>query len=235
VPVPVRTLVARTYLRYVIPVTVLSWLAFTPLLYLALRVPVPADALQAKGVLRTAWLLVGMSLLPLLVLVGGVSPAVRSIAAGQPASQLAALGTGVVGLLRAIIPCLVALLAVAISSLALAIPGLVMLVLLSLTGAHATEARGLPAPLTESVASARAHLRTVALVLLVTIGAVIGGVYALEMRGIVLPLPKQPTPELFANFRLFARYAISALAILAPIPAIALAALAATAGPSARS
>ncbi len=229
---PLTSLVTRTYLRYLVPVTLLSALAFAPLLWLVMRVPVPADALHARGVLRTTWLLVAFGLVPLLVLVGGVSPAVRAVAEGRPVSQRAALGDGVVALVRAVVPCGVAVIAICVGSLALAIPGVLLLVLLSLTGAGAGPGTSLHEPLAASVVAVREQFVTVAVILLLSIAVTIGGVYFLQ-RGLPIPLPKQPPPELLPNFRLFARWAIAGIAIGAPIPAIALAALA-TRSPSAR-
>ncbi len=227
---PLIWLVTRTYLRYLVPVTLLSALAFAPLLWLVMRVPVPADALQAKGVLRTTWLLAGLGLVPLLVLVGAVSPAVRSVALGRPTSQRAALTDGVIAFLRAVVPCAVAVIAIGVGSLALAFPGLLLLVLLTLTGATAAPGRPLGETLLASVSCVRARFVTVTMVLAVSIAVTVGGVYLLQ-RG--LPLPKQPPPELMPNFRLFARWAIAGIAVGAPLPAVALAALA-TRSPSAR-
>jgi len=231
--VPLTSLLARTYLRYVVPVTVLSAIAFAPLIYLALRVPVPGDVAQVNGVVRTAWLLAGLSVVPLLILVGGVTPAVRSIARGAPAGQLAALRDGFVSLVRALIPVGFAVLAMMIGGLALAIPGIVLFVLLALTGATGAPDRDLGARFAASVAAARANILAVVLVLVATIAITIGAVYMLQ-RGLPMPLPKAPKPELLATFRLFARYAVAGLALAAPLPAIALAAIATRAAPSAR-
>ena len=222
---PLTSLLARTYLRYVIPVTVLSAIAFSPLLYLAMRVPVPGDANQVNGVVRTAWLLAGLSLVPLLILVGGVAPAVRSIASGAPASQLAALRDGAVSLVRAVLPVGFAVLAMLMGSLALAVPGIALFVLLSLTGATGAPDRDLAARLAASVSAARANLIAVALVLVSAIAITIVALVFLQ-RGLPMPLPKPVKPELLATFRLFARYAMAGIVLVAPLPAIALAALA---------
>ena len=230
---PLTSLLARTYLRYVIPVTMLSALVFSPLLYLALRVPVPGDLGQVNGVVRTAWLLAGLSLVPLLILVGGVAPAVRSIASGAPASQLAVLKEGAVSLVRAVLPVGISLLAMLMGSLALALPGIALFVLLSLTGATGAPDRDLSARLAASVSAARANLAAVALVLVATIAITIGALYFLQ-RALPMPIPKAPSPELLATFRLFARYAVAGIALVAPLPAIALAALATRASPSVR-
>ncbi len=229
---PLTSLVTRTYLRYLVPLTLLSAIAFAPLLWLVLRVPVPADVLHAKGVVRTTWMLVGLSLVPLLVLVGGVAPSVRSIATDRPHSQLAALRDGALSLVRSVVPCAVAVIAILVGSLALAIPGLALLVLLSLTGAQVGPGKSVQESLAESVAVVRPRFVTVAAILAVSIAVTIGAVYFLQ-RGLPIPLPKQPPPELLPNFRLFARWAIAGVAIAAPLPAIALAALA-TRDPSAR-
>jgi hypothetical protein len=182
--------------------------------------------------MRTAWMLVGMSLVPLFVLVGGVTPAVRSIADRAPAPQLAALRLGVVGLVRAAVPCLLAVFAILIGSLALAIPGLVLLVLLSLSGAAADGEGDLRTRMAAGVTAARARVGAVTAILVASIGITIGAVYFLQ-RGLPIPLPKPAAPELLATFRLFARYALIGIAIAAPLPAIALAAIAARERPSA--
>jgi hypothetical protein len=170
---------------------------------------------------------------PLLVLVGGVAPAVRSIASGAPAGQLATLRDGAVSLVRAVVPVGVAVLAMLMGSLALVIPGLALFVLLALTGATGAPERGLGARIAASVSAVRANLAAVALVLVATIAITIGALYFLQ-RGLPMPLPKAPKPELLATFRLFARYAIAGVALAAPLPAIALAGLATRADPSAR-
>ena len=151
--VATASLVVRTYLRYAVPMILLAAAAFVPLLVLAVRIPVPADVAAAKGTLTTAWALIGLGLVPLLVLVGGVAPAVRGMVTGPLLSQRDALVLGLRSLLGAIVPCLVAVLAIVIGGLALAIPGLVLFVLFSLTGA--STARGLRAVLAESVTTVR--------------------------------------------------------------------------------
>lgn len=226
-------LLARTYVRYVIPLTVLSVLAFSPLVFLALRVPVPGDVAQVKGVIRTVWLLAALSLAPMLVLVGGVAPAVRSIANGARAGQLAVLRDGAVALVGAAVPVAIAVLAVLIGSLALVVPGLVVLVLLALTGATGGADRDLAARLAASATTVRGHVIAVVGILGASIAVTIVAIYLLQ-RGLPMPLPKAPRPEVLATFRWFARYAIAGLALLAPLPAIALAAIATRAAPSAR-
>lgn len=226
------SLLLRTYVRYAFVTTVLAAIVFAPLLYLAFKLKVPADVAQAKGVVRTAWLLVGLSLAPLLVLVGGVTPAVRSVADGRPLSQLGALRAGVAGLARAALPCAVVLLATVIGSLALVLPGLAALALLALAGATADGGGDLAARLHAAVSLARPRIVSVIITLVVTAAAFVGATYALS-RGLPIPLPKAATPEHFAAFQLFVRYAITAIALFAPLSALALAAIAARARPSA--
>lgn len=226
------SLLVRTYVRYLVVVTVLAAIVFAPLVYLGFKLRVPADLAQAKGVVRTAWLLVGFSLAPLLVLVGGVTPAVRSVADGRPLSQARALLAGVTGLLRAAVPCAVVMLATVIGSLALALPGLAALALLALAGATADTEGDLAARLGAAARVARPRIVTVAVILLGTAAMFVGTAYALQ-RGLPIPLPKAPTPEQLASFQTFARRSILGVALLSPLPAIALAAVAARARPSA--
>lgn len=224
-------LLLRTYLRYVVVVTVLAAVVFAPLLYLGWKLRVPADLAQAKGVVRTAWMLVGLAFAPLLVLVGGVTPAVRSVADGRPLSQLGALRAGITGLVRAAVPCAAVLLATMIGSLALVVPGLAALALLALAGATADVEGDLAARLAAAVAAARPRILAVGALLLGTIAMFLGATYALQ-RGLPIPLPKAPTPEQLASFQAFARHSIAVVALIAPLPAIALAAIAARARPS---
>ena len=147
---------ARTYVRYAVPLTVLTALAFAPLLYLAWRAKLPATISEGKSAVRLAWGLLAASLLPMLVLVGGVAPAVRSVATGQPASQLRAFGDGVRGLVAAMVPCALAFMAALLGMLALVVPGLVLLVLFALVGASSGAGAG---RLAEAAAVARAARR----------------------------------------------------------------------------
>lgn len=216
------SLFARTYLRYLAPLTLLSVVTFAPLVLLALRLPAPGTAPQAVIAVRAGWMFAALGVIPLLVLVGGVAPAVRAVAAGTPRSQLGVLAAGLAGLARALVPCLLAIVAITIGGLALVVPGLLLLVLLALTGAS-TEP-GMPGPLADSVAIARRHALAIAAVLVVTI-AVIAVVLVLVRHGLPIPLPKKPTLADRTEIRNFARIAIAVVAIAAPVPAIVLAAI----------
>ncbi len=217
----VAQLSVRTYVRYLVPLTVISVIAFAPLILFALKVPAPANAKQAAIVLRYAWAFAGVSLIPLFVLVGGVAPAVRGLADSAPRSQLAVLGAGLLGLARAVIPCLLAIAAVAIGGLACVVPGLILLVLLALTGASPED--GAPARLTDSIAVARTRYLPI-------IGVIVG-VFAVQAIAILVltrplvPVGKAPKPEHLAAFRQLVRVTVAGIALAAPIAAVVLAAI----------
>ena len=206
--------VLRTYLRYVVPLTILAVIAFAPVLLLALRVTVPVDAAHVKFTLRWAAALAGGGWVPLLVLVGAATAALEG------GSQLAVLRTGLQRMLRAIVPCLAAMTAIAIGALALAVPGALLLVLLSLTGA--SSGRGVSAALAGSVAAVRTRPRHVLTVIVVTLLAAVAILTAFQLA-LPLPLPKKPAPEQLAAFRTYARITIGLIAVLSPLPALALA------------
>jgi hypothetical protein len=207
----------RTWLRYLVPLTLLSAIALSPVIALALAAPVPADLAGVRPVLRLGWILLAAGGLGQLVLVGGASAMT-----GAPRPQLGALGAGLVQLVRAVLPCAVAAAAIAIGSLALVVPGALLLVLLALTGA--SRERGLPAPLVDSIAAARRQLPAVALAVaaLIAIDAAIG---LAAFRACVPPIPARPTPAQLAGARAFVRAVVLALVIASPLPATVLATL----------
>lgn len=209
----------RTYVRYLVPFTILSVIAFAPLLLLALRVPAPANAKQAALTLRYAYVFASCSVIPLVLLVGGVAPAVRGIVGGAPRSQLAVLGTGLVGLARTLVPTLLAIAAIAIGGLALALPGLVLLVLLALSGASLED--GAPARLTDSIAIARTRFLPIGGTLLVTVAVQVIAIFVLSRQ--LVPLPKAPPPEHLAAFRQLVRMTVAGMVLGAPVPATILA------------
>ncbi|HEY0482533.1 MAG TPA: hypothetical protein VGD37_33660 [Kofleriaceae bacterium] len=199
------------------PLTLLSAIALSPLIALALTTRAPADLAGAKAAVTRGWTLLAFAWLAQLMLVGGASAILAA-----PRSQLRALGAGVVQLVRAIVPCLIAAAAIAIGSLALVVPGLVLLVLLSLTGA--SRERGLPAPLLDSISAARRQLPAVILAVaaLFAIDALIG---VMAHHAFIAALPPKPTPAQLAGARDFVRAIVIALVVLSPLPATVLAAL----------
>lgn len=214
----------RTWFGYFVPLTILSAIALSPLIALALATPAPADLAGVRTVLVRGWTLLAVAWPCQLVLVGGASAMTRA-----PRSQLGALGGGFVQLVRAALPCGVAAAAVAIGCLALAVPGPILLVLLALTGA--SRERGLPAPLLDSIAAVRRQLPAVALAItaLLAIGAAIG---LIAFRAFVVPLPPKPTPAQLAAIRDFVRAIALGLVVASPLPATVLATIRARGEPS---
>lgn len=206
-----------TWLRYLVPLTLLSALALSPQLIVALRLPAPADPARAQIALRTGWALVATAWLGRLLLVG---PAAR-FARSRP-GQLRALLGGLGHLVRAIVPCALAVGAIALGGLAFVLPGLALLILLSLTAAspHAP----LPAPLLDSIATVRPRLVTVALLVLASL-ALDATVGFAAYHALVAPFSKPPTAAQLATTRSFVRVTALTLVLLAPLPATLLATL----------
>jgi hypothetical protein len=213
---PVVAQALRLWLRYIVPLTLLSSIALAPIVVIALRTPQPLDVAQARATLALGWRLIAFAWLGQLVLVGGAS-----VMIGAP-SQLGALGGGLLHLLRAIVPCLAAAAAIAIGSLALVVPGLMLLVLLALTGA--SHERGVPARLADSIAAVRPQLIAVALAVagMLAIDAAIG---MLAQRLLVGSLPRRPPPAQLAQVRQFVQAIALALVVVSPLPATVLAVL----------
>lgn len=204
-----------SWLRYLVPLTLLSAIALSPLLLAALSTRAPHDAPTAHATLARGWSLVATAWLGQLLLVGGAA----AIADGRP-SQLRAFTGGLTRLVRAIVPCLTAALAIALGSLALALPGLVLFVLLALTAA--SPERGVPAPLLDSIAVARRHGPAVALTAfaMLALDVAIG---LAAYRAYVVPMARPPTPAQLAALPGFVRAIAVALVIVSPLPATVLA------------
>ena len=220
--VPILSLTLRTWLRYLAPLTILSAIVMLPVAWIALHVHAAADLVEAHGQLLRGWELAASAWIFQIVLVGAAAPAVRAIAAGKPLSQLAAFASGARGLVRAVVPCTIAVLAVMIGGLALVVPGLVLLAMLAMTGASDELGTALPAPLLDSVAVARASLRTIAIV--------VGAILALDLAialgaqlALVHALPKKPPIALLVPSRTYVRVVACALIALSALPACALA------------
>jgi hypothetical protein len=173
-PAQLAGLAGRVCARYPVPLLALAAAALAPWLLLALAVPLPASPVAASAALRDGWLIGATAWIGQLLLVGAAAPLVRAVDAGAPPSQRQALGRGALGMARAAVPWLAAVAAIAIGGLALALPGLLLLVLLSATAA--SEAPGLPGPLLESAARVRRALPlaagAVAALLAIDLGAV---------------------------------------------------------------
>lgn len=204
-----------TWLRYFAPLTLLSAIALSPVVVLALRAHLPRDQAGASALVTLGWEMIAFAWFGQLVLVGGAAAVTHA-----PGSQLRAFGGGLVQLVRAIVPCLAAVAAIAIGSLALAVPGLMLLVLLALTGA--SRERGVPAILDDSIAAARRQLPTVALAVtaMVALDLAIGLV---AQRAFVAPLPRLPPPVQLARIHHFVQVVALALVAVSPLPATVLA------------
>jgi hypothetical protein len=204
----------RTWLQYLVPVTLLSAVASAPVVLLALLTPVPADAAAAAALRLRGWELAALGLLCQILLVGGIAPATR-----RP-SQLSAFGSGAAQIARAVLPCLAAAAAIAIGTLALAVPGLLLLVLLALTGA--SPERGVAPALRDSIAAARAQLPAVAITVVVML-ALDAAIAITATRMFGAPLPKRATPQQLAMARHLVHAVALGLVVLSPLPATVLA------------
>jgi hypothetical protein len=216
----------RTWLRYLVPLTLLSAVAMSPVIASALTTRAPLDAASASATLTRGWLLLAIAWPCQMVLVGGAS----AVARDRP-SQLGALGAGLRQLVSAILPCLAAIAAIAVGSLALAVPGVLLFVLLAPAGA--SRARGVAAALTESIAVMRKQLvvATLAVLAMLAIDLAIG---VAGFRALVGPMGRHPTPAQLAAVRSFVRTTALVLVVVSPFPATVLAMLHRRGQPDAR-
>lgn len=195
----------RAWLRYVIPLTLLAFIACAPLLWIAYRTPAPPDVPHARAQLRLAWILASTAWVWQLWLVGGVAPAVA-----KPLSQVAAFTQGLRGLAVRAIPVLIAVLAILLGFVALVAPGLILLVLLSPTGAY-----------DNAVATARANFKRLA----VTVAVVIAGALLIALAcqlAIVPSIPKRAAAPKLVPIQTFIRTLALALTLYAPLAACAI-------------
>jgi hypothetical protein len=216
-------LVLRAWLRYIVPLTVLSAIAVLPLWWLASRVGVAKDLPQARAQLRVAWFIGASAIACQLWLVAAVAPAVRGLADGTPPSQLRAFAQGLRGLARGFWPALIAVIAVALGGIALVVPGLLLLVLLSLTGASTRVGDPVPAPLLDSVTVVRANLKHVAFVVAAIVVADLVITAVLQWQ-LVPHITRKVAASKLATIRSFIRTLPFAIAVVSPLAACALAA-----------
>lgn len=211
----------RSWLRYIVPLTLLSAIAFGVVGVIAVRIGGAQDLVAARAQVRLGWVLVGVAWILQLVLVAGVAPAVRSVASRDRMSQWSAFRSGLAAMVRGILPCLAAVIAIAIGSLALVIPGLLLLVALAMTGASERLGEPLPVPLIDSATAARRGFVRVAVVvgLMLAIDVAIGGIAQLA---IVHALKPPMTTAALVATRTFVREIAVALIVLSPLPACAL-------------
>lgn len=216
-------LALRTWIRYVVPLTVLAIIACSPLAYIAWIAQPVADVARARMQVRLGWALAGAALAFQLLLVAGVAPAVRAVAAGTPLSQLGALVAGLRGLVRGALPWLVAITAVIIGGVALVVPGVLLAILVSLTGASDHLRVSPQAAIADSVDVVRAQLLRIALVVVAIVA--IDLVIALAAQLTYVPtIAKKAAAATLVPIRTFVR--VTAIAVIAwsALPACALAA-----------
>lgn len=216
-------LALRAWLRYLVPLTVLSVIAFIPLLWIASRTGLAADLPKARAQVRLGWVLAAVAWASQLWLVAGAAPAVRGLVRGQPLSQLRAFSEGLRGLVRGFVPCLVAVLAVVLGGIALVVPGALLLVLLALTGASERLDQPPPAPLVDSVSVVRGNLGRVALIVLAIVVANLAIALVLQWQ-LVPHITRKVAASKLAPIRTFVRMVPLVLAVAAPLAACALAA-----------
>lgn len=222
---PFLALAVRTWLRYLVPLTIFAAIALCGVALVAQRITPPADLPQARIAIHIGWILAGTVCVFQLLLVAAAAPMVASIARDQPLSQVGALLAGARNLGRGVVPWAVAFAAIVTGSIALAVPGILLLGLLALTGASERLGEPLPAALTDSIAVVRAHARTVAIALAIIVAAD----FAVALVAHLAILPKLPTGKppvaLLAPARTFVRIVALALIAGSAVPACVLAAI----------
>ena len=215
-------LAVRTYARYVVPLTVLAVITCAPLAWYALGAKPPPDAGSARAMLRITYVIAATAWVWQIVLAGAAAELANGVAIRAPLGQLAAALRGFVGLVRAIVPGIAAAAAIVIGGLALVVPGLILLVLLSLTGASG--ARGMPGALVESIAAVRGRLRATAIVVAVIVVVDVAIAVAGKLA-IAATLPKKPSPLQLATYPRTLQLVVVAIVVVSPILACALAAV----------
>jgi hypothetical protein len=209
-------LALRAWLRYLIPLTLLAIIACVPLLWIAWRWPAPPDVQRARIAMRITWALAATAWIWQLWLVAGVAPAVQSIVDGTPLSQARALIGGLRGLATKLIPVVITIFAITMGTVALVVPGVLLLVLLSTTGATESHA--------EAIAVGRANMKRLAITLAVVIVGAL--VIALACQLAIVPaIGKKVAASKLLPIRGFTRVVALSLTAYAPLAACAIAAV----------
>lgn len=216
-------LALRSWVRYLVPLTVLALVAFAPLLYVALTARAPMNVGDARFQVRFAWALAGSAVAFHLLLVAGVAPTVRAIALGSPLSQVGAFVAGLQGLLRGALPWLVVLASIMLGGVALLLPGVLLAILMSLTGASHALGTSPQAAIADSIATARAQLPRVAAIVLAIVIVSLAITFVVQLN-YVPAITKKATPSKLAPIRMMVRHGALAIVAVAPLFACALAA-----------
>src|ERR1700733_8571025 len=104
-------------LRFAAPLAVLGVIALAPVWLLALRARPPAEIDQLASFTYLGVVMVALAVVGQLALVGGAA------AMKEAPSQAAGLRRGLIGLRRAVVPCLLAAVAIGVATLAFVVPG----------------------------------------------------------------------------------------------------------------
>ena len=216
-------LALRAWLRYLVPLTLLALIACGPLLYLALHAVPVKDLAHARAQVRLPWILASVSWIAALWLSAAAAPLVRSIYSAEPLSQLGATWAGLRGLVRGALPIACAVIAILLGGLAFAAPGLVLLVLLSLTGASDSIREPLPAPLLDSIEAVRKGWLRAAITIAAIVVIALVLTYVLQ-RVYVPRISSKVPPSKLLPIRTFLRLVGLSLAALTPLAACVLAA-----------
>jgi hypothetical protein len=223
--VTVLSLAIRSWLRYVLPLTVVAVIAFVPIFIVALRLNLPADAAATKMTALVGYGFAAIAWIIQLALVGAAAAAVRAVAAGERVSQLSMIGRGVRGLVIGVIPAAVAAAGVFAGGVALFVPAIIALGMLAPIAASRVVGGPLQATIADTLDATR-RAAALAIGLAVAIIAVDVAIPIVLHKLIVLPVPpKNPPIALLERARLFARVTGGALAIVSPLVACGAAAL----------
>jgi hypothetical protein len=217
------SLTVRAWLRYVVPLTLLAIIALGPVAYAASKAVAPIDVLTARALVRRGWMFAAGAIALQLWLVAAVAPAVRALHAGTPLTQLGALVAGVRGLVRGVVPWLTVLVAVLLGGIALVVPGVLLLVLLAMTGASDAQGAPMPAALEDSIAVARANLPRIALVITAIVAIDLAITFAAQLA-FVPAVGKKVAVAKLAPVRTFVRVTVLGLVAIAPAIACVIAA-----------
>lgn len=218
------SLTFRTWVRYLVPLTLIAAVVMSVVAYIGYAVVPATDVAGARAELHLGWELAGTAWIFQLLLVAAAAPLVRSVARNAPLSQPRALLAGAIRVLHAAIPVGIAVVAIVLGFVALVVPGLLLLGLLSLTAASDRVDEPLPAALDDSVAVVRAHAKQIALVVGIMIAADLA--LALASHLILIPtIPKKATTSMLVPARTFVRVVAFTLVALSSLPACALAAV----------
>jgi hypothetical protein len=220
---PVMSLAVRAWLRYIVPLTLLAIVALGPVAYTAWKAAAPVDVLAARALVRRTWILAVIAIALQLLLVAAAAPAVSGLHGGRPLSQLAALGAGVRGLVRGFVPWLTAIIAVLLGGVALVVPGVLLLVLVSMTGASDVLDAPLPAALEDSIAVARTQLPRIAVIVAAIVVVDLATTYAAQLAFVPAAGKKVAVAKL-APVRTFVRVSVLGLVAITPAVACAIAA-----------